>query len=312
MTPKVPFSNKLSRREVIATGGALLTGLCAAPLAQAIQPVVRLSKAPLKLSLAAYSRRRSLPDTRKDPNAVGKMDLFGFIDYASTLGIDAVELTGYFMPYPLTTATLNEMKRRAHIHGLGISGGAIGNNFTHDPASDEGRRQMKYTRTWIDHYSVLGAPVIRVFGGKPVGDVSEAKAVKNIISNLKIACDYAGEKGVILGIENHDFLIDIDRLMPIVDVVESPWFGVNFDSGNIAPTNDPYRELARIAPYTVNAQIKVDIPVNGKKRPADLGRVIGILRKANYRGYITLEYEGEVDPVKAIPKYLAVLRKLIA
>ena len=171
---------------------------------------------------------------------------------------------------------------------------------------------MKYTRTWIDHYSVLGAPVIRVFGGKPVGDVSEAKAFKNIISNLKIACDYAGEKGVILGIENHDFLIDIDRLMPIVDAVESPWFGVNFDSGNIAPTNDPYRELARIAPYTVNAQIKVDIPVNGKKRPADLGRVIGILRKSNYRGYITLEYEGEADPVKAIPKYLAELRKLIA
>ena len=312
MIPNTPFTNKLSRREALTAAGALLTGLCAAPLTQAIQPVVRSSKAPLKLSLAAYSRRRSLPDTRRDPNAVGKIDLLGFIDYASTLGIDAVELTGYFMPHPLTTEVLHEMKRRAHIHGLGISGGAIGNNFTHDPGSDEGRNQMKYTRTWIDRYSILGAPVIRVFGGKPVGNVSEAKAVKNIISNLKIACDYAGEKGVMLGIENHDFLTEIDRLMPIIDAVDSPWFGVNFDSGNIAPTNDPYRELARIAPYTVNAQIKTDIPVNGKKEPADLGRVIGILQKANYRGYITLEYEGEDDPIKAIPRYLATLRRLIA
>ncbi|MDA0348989.1 MAG: sugar phosphate isomerase/epimerase [Verrucomicrobia bacterium] len=311
MTSKIPFSNKLSRREAITAAGALITGLCAAPFAQAMKPVVRTSKAPLKLSLAAYSRRTSLPDTRKDPNAVGEMDMLGFIDYASTLGIDAVELTGYFMPYPLTTAALNEMKRRAHMHGLGISGGAIGNNFTHDPGSDEGRKQMQYTRTWIDHYSILGAPVIRVFGGKPVGDISEAKAVKNIITNLKIACDFAAEKGVILGIENHDFLVEIDRLMPIIEAIDSPWFGVNFDSGNIAPTDDPYRELARIAPYTVNAQIKTEIPINGNKEPSDLGRIIGILRKANYRGYITLEYEGKEDPVKAIPKHLAELRRLI-
>lgn len=302
---------KISRREALIASGTVLAGIWSAPVATAIKPLVRTSTAPLKLSLAAYSMRQFLPDTRRKPDAVGEMDMYGFIDYASTLGLDAVELTGYFMPYPLTDEAIHKLRHRAHMHGLDISGGAIGNNFTHDPGSTEGREQMQHVRKWIDYYSTMGAPVIRVFGGVPVKGVSEDKAVENIISNLGLACDYAGEKGVILGIENHDFLTDVDRLIPIVEAIDSPWFGVNFDSGNIAPTQDPYAKLARIAPYSVNAQIKVDIPVNGNKQPTDLGKVVKILKDANYKGYVTLEYEGKEDPYKAIPEYLKELRQLI-
>ena len=301
----------MNRRQAIAASGSLLAGLAASPLGLAIGPINRKSKAPLRLSLAAYSMRKFLPDTRRDPKAKGKMDMLGFIDYGATLGIDGVELTGYFMPSPLTREAINALKLKAHMHGLDISGGAIGNNFTNPPSSQEGRDQQQHTRYWIDRYSELGAPVIRVFGGKPVSGISEEQAVKNIIANMKIACDYAGEKGVMLGMENHDFLIDIDRMLPIVEAVDSPWFGVNFDSGNIAPTSNPYKELARIAPYSINAQIKVEIPVNGKKEHADLARIINILQNANYRGYIVLEYEGGEDPYKAIPGYLKKLRNLI-
>lgn len=311
MRLKKNSSNHITRRQVISTASALAASVVAAPFASAIKPFARTSSSPLRLSLAAYSMRQFLPDTRRDPDAKGEMDLLGFIDYASTLGIDAVELTGYFMPYPLTRDAKNALKRRAHIHGLDISGGAIGNNFTHDPGSAEGLRQQRDTRAWIDHYADLGTPVIRVFAGKPVKDVSESQAVGNIITNMRLACDYAGEKGVMLAMENHDFLIDIDRMLPIVEAVDSPWFGVNFDSGNIGPTNDPYKELERIAPYSVNAQIKIEIPVNGKKVHANLERIVNILKSSNYRGYVTLEYEGSEDPYAAIPKHLAELRLLI-
>lgn len=310
MMTNTTYSN-VSRRRFLAMTSTALSSIWVAPFAGAMEPLVRSSKAPLKLSLAAYSMRKFLPDTRRDPQAVGEMDLYGFIDYAATLGIDAVELTGYFMPYPLTIAGLNKMKRQAHMHGLDISGGAIGNNFTNDPGSSEGRKQLQHVREWVDHYAVLGAPVIRVFGGKPQKGISEQQAVKNIVSNLGIACDYAGEKGVILAIENHDFLTDVDRLLPIVKAVDSPWFGVNFDSGNIAATSDPYAKLEQLAPYAVNAQVKVDIPIDGKKQPADLGRIVNILKQANYSGYVTLEYEGQEDPIKAIPEYLDELRALI-
>jgi sugar phosphate isomerase/epimerase len=301
----------VSRRQVLAMSSTLVAGMWLSPLARAMAPIARTSNAPLKLSLAAYSMRNFLPDTRKNPKASSEMDMFDFIDYAATLGIDAVELTGYFMPYPLTAAALNKMKRRTHLLGLDISGGAIGNNFTNDPDSDEGREQLHLVRKWIDLYAILGAPVIRVFGGKPQMRVSEKQAVENIISNLTIACNYASARGVILAIENHDFLTDVDRLLPIVQAIDSPWFGVNFDSGNIAKTSDPYAKLEQLAPYAVNAQVKVDIPVDGKRQPADLGRIVNILKEANYAGYVTLEYEGKEDPLKAVPKYLGELRSLI-
>ena len=255
--------------------------------------------------------RKFLPDTRRDPNAKGKIEMLGFIDYSTTSGIDGVELTGYFMPSPQTREAVNELKLRARMHGLDISGGAIGNNFTNAPSSQERREQLKKTRDWIDRFSELGGPVIRVFGGKPKKRASEKKAVQNIIANMKLACDYAVEKGVMLGMENYDFLIDIDRMLPILEAIDSPWFGVNFDSGNIARTSNPYKELARIAPYTISAQIKVEIPVDGSKEHADLARIINLLKNANYRGYIVLKYERGEDPYKAIPGCLKKLRNLI-
>ena len=311
MKTRIPSTRNISRREAIAATGTLVAGLCAAPVVQAMEPLVRTSTSPLKLSLAAYSMRKYLPNTRNNPDATGEMDILEFIDYGATLGIDAVELTSYFFPNPLDTDTINEIKKRAHVHGLDLSGGAIGNNFTHEPGSAAGREHMKYTRAWIDRYALMGVPVIRVFGGVPAKGLSEERAVENIITNLKLACDYAAEKGVILAIENHDFMTDIDRMLPIVKAIDSPWFGVNLDSGNIAPTADPYAQLARIAPYALNAQIKVAIPVNGKHEPADLGRIIRILKDANYSGYIVLEYEGSEEPKEAIPRYLAELRALI-
>ena len=86
---------------------------------------------------------------------------------------------------------------------------------------------------------------------------------------------------------------------------------MNFDSGNFR-TDDPYRDLARIAPYAVNAQIKVKMhtPDRGKAYPADFAKVIRILQNANYRGYVALEFE-EPHPFEEIPKVLQQLRELI-
>ena len=116
---------------------------------------------------------------------------------------------------------------------------------------------------------------------------------------------------MMLAMENHDFTTDIDRYLQIIESVDSPWFGANLDSGNLALTPDPYADLARIAPYAINAQIKVVIPVNGKKEPADLEKLIAILNQANYRGYVVLEYEESADPIREVPRYLHELNKLI-
>jgi sugar phosphate isomerase/epimerase len=41
----------------------------------------------------------------------------------------------------------------------------------------------------------------------------------------------------------------------------------------------------------------------------DYDRIAGIMRKAGYRGFISLEFEGNEDPRTAVPKSLALLRK---
>ena len=113
-----------------------------------------------------------------------------------------------------------------------------------------------------------------------------------------------------LALENHGGITSTpEQMLKIIDQVDdSPWFGVNFDSGNFR-TADPYADLARIAPYAVNAQIKVMISVDGHRQPADFNRLTAILKEADYRGFVALEYEDRDDPFEAIPRHLDVLRK---
>ena len=58
---------------------------------------------------------------------------------------------------------------------------------------------------------------------------------------------------------------------------------MNLDTGNFHGP-DPYAEIAAAAPYAVNVQVKTEIRRMGRsKEPADLARVIGILREAGTR-----------------------------
>jgi sugar phosphate isomerase/epimerase len=153
----------------------------------------------------------------------------------------------------------------------------------------------------------MGAPTIRIFAGNLQKGSTESQARQLTIDAIRQCCDYAGRKGVILALENHGGIVSTaDQLLSIVREIDSEWFGVNWDSGNFR-SEDAYGELEAIAPYAVTAQIKTK--VGGK--PADLARVVKILKDVNYRGWVSLEYEDEEEPKVAVPRYLAELRKLI-
>jgi sugar phosphate isomerase/epimerase len=144
--------------------------------------------------------------------------------------------------------------------------------------------------------------------------LDEEEARKLCISALDECADYAGRKGIFLGLENHGGIVaEPQGLLEIVKAVKSPWLGVNLDTGNFQ-TDDPYADLALCAPYAVNVQVKVEIRRRGqpKNEPADLARVVKLLRAANYQGYLALEYEAAEDPLKAVPRWLKELKELIA
>ena len=293
----------MNRRTLLKSTAALAAG---SPLL-GIDPIERTGKPKLKLSLAAYSFRRQL--TAK-PGTPGAMDMLGFIDWASNQDLDAVEPTSYFFPRKSHQEYLAKLRRRAHLQGVDISSGAIRNVFTL-PDGPELNKWHAHVDTWINHYAAIGCPIIRVFAGKAPKGISEKEAIDNAVRNLEKACERAGRKGIILALENHDFLMDSQRLTTIVERVQSPWFAVNLDSGNFTD-KDPYAAFERSAPYAATVQLKVELRnAQGQKVPADLGRLVKILKAAKYRGYVVLEYEAAEDPYKAVPEYLAQLRDLI-
>jgi sugar phosphate isomerase/epimerase len=164
-------------------------------------------------------------------------------------------------------------------------------------------------RNWIDVSAELGSPAIRIFaGGAPKG-VEDDQARKWVVESIESVCDHAARRGVFLAIENHGGVVaDVEGLLAIVKAVKSDWVAVNLDTGNFRGP-DAYGQIERAAAYSVTCQIKVKLTVDGKREEIDLPRLAGILRRANYRGYVTLEYEEAEDPMTAVPRWLEAIRK---
>ena len=304
-----------SRRAFLAGGlaaGIASTTASAPSNATAADPPGRNGKSHMKLSLAGYSFNRLLPKRpTPEQEKSARMTMDGFIRFCADQDLDGIEPKTYYFPKVVTDEYLVHMKELTFRLGLDISGTAIGNDFC--VAEGKGReKQLADARQWIDHAAVLGAPAIRIFAGRvPKGD-TEAVAIERCVEGINQVLEHAEKRGVFLALENHGGITATPaQMMRIIKGVRnSKFFGVNFDGGNFR-TDDPYRDLEVIAPYAVNAQVKVAVFRGGKKEPADLERVIKILRDADYRGYVVLEYE-EQDPLGEIPGYLKQLRQLIS
>jgi sugar phosphate isomerase/epimerase len=301
----------LSRRDILRrTALALTAGSGAMAISQpalAIPPIGRSRPSHLKLSVAAYSYRQYL--TAKPPS----MDLFDFVNLAADMALDGVEPTSYYFPPDVTPDYLNRLKLHAFKLGLDISGTAVGNNFCLPPGPRRDE-QVELVRKWIDRAAELDAPVIRIFAGTVSRGTSEEQAVDWAIEGIKAVLPYAAAKGIVLALENHGGITATpDQILKLVKAIDAPNFGVNLDTGNFQG-NDPYSQLAQLAPYAFNVQVKTEIHRAGSrsKEEADLARLVGILREARYSGYVVLEYEAAEDPMKAIPRSIKILRQLIA
>lgn len=269
----------------------------------------------MRPSLAAYSFREFLPDWRhpeKTPREPA-MDVLKFIDYCAEHGCAGAELTSYFLPREASPARLREIRRHAFLSGVTISGTSVGNNFARarGPALDA---EIADVKQWIDRAAVLGAPHMRIFAGPVPKGVDLAEAKRNCISAIEQCCAHAGEHGIFLGLENHGGIVaGPEDLLEIVRAIDSPWLGINLDTGNFH-VPDPYAALEMCAPYAVNVQVKLEVRTGAGKpsQPADLPRVVDILRRAKYQGWVVLEYESAEDPWKAVPPALAQLSLLLA
>jgi sugar phosphate isomerase/epimerase len=280
-----------------------MSGAIAPTPCPAVEPIRRTGTAKFKFSLAGYSYRNLL--TGNPP----KLTLEDFLADCAAMGLEGTEPTAYYFPRDVTPEYLRRLKHLAFRLGLDISGTAVGNDFCHPPGPKR-NEQLAMVKRWIEYAEILGAPVIRIFSGSPKAGQSADEAHRLAVEGIEECCEHAGRHGVFLALENHGGLTaTADGMLRLVRDVKSPWFGVNFDSGNFQG-EDPYAELEKIAPYALNVQIKVTVSgPGGKRRKSDYARLKKMLVEAGYRGYIVLEYEEEEDPRIACPRHMDEIRR---
>jgi len=295
---------QLTRRGFLKTGaaalGATAVGLGINPSAGR---AAGYKKHRIKLSLAAYSFRNEFRS--------GELTMEEFIDFCYNLGLDGTELTSYFFESEEDDYLLGLRNKCFHL-GLPVSGTAIGNDFV-TPKAAERREQIQDVKDWIDKAVVLGAPTIRVFGGGGIPDgYTEQDAYDWVIPAMQECVEYAAKKGIVLAIENHGgFPVTSEQVITIIEAVDSPWFGANLDTGNFL--SDWYQQMAEVIPYTVVAQLKVNLrsTVRGGRRLAtDPDRIVRLLENEGYERYLALEYE-EANPFDEIPGWIERLQDLV-
>ncbi len=99
--------------------------------------------------------------------------------------------------------------------------------------------------------------------------------------------------------------------MRVVKKVNSPWLRVTLDTGNFL--ENQYEQFEALAAEAVLVQAKTYYGEGTwYTLDIDYNKVAAILRKHNYRGYLSLEFEGKEDPATAVPKSLAMLRAAFA
>jgi len=248
------------------------------------------------------------------------------IDHAARMGFDGVELLQVQL-LATDNASLQKIKRHAFLNGLALMGFSTHQGFL-SPDKEERKKNYDHTVDCLEQAYRLGIPTMRVNSGrwgtsknfddlmahrgeeKPLDGYTEEDAFPWVIDAYGKLAEEAGKRGVVMGLENHWGLGRTpEGVKRVVDAVDSPWLRVTLDTGNFL--EDPYDRLAQLAPDTVLLQAKTYYG-GGTWYTLDLDypRIAKIMRDANYKGWVSLEFEGKEDPLTAIPKSLALLRKV--
>ncbi len=289
----------------LAAGAALIhlpSGLKAAGAVAVAHGNHRKKQARFRSATCAYSFRKAL--------GAGKMSYDDLVHMAVDLDIDGLDLTVYWFPENLTDDFLLPLRRLAYKNGVDIYSISIRTELTQSSAAGQ-EKEVANLKKWIDVANKLSATHIRVFGGRVPKGATEDQAAGWAAEVLKRGAEYAGKRGVILGLENHGGITArAERIIQIVKKVDSPWVGINLDTGNFR--TDALKQIEMCLPYAVNSQFKTLITgSDGKKQPSDWDLIVGMFAKTGYKGYLAIEYEGKEPAETGFPRYMKKLQAVI-
>jgi L-ribulose-5-phosphate 3-epimerase len=308
---------KLNRRQFIAAGAAAVGA--ASTSAPVLAGPAEKSSIKNRMALASYSIWRFQDGL--------KMQMEDCIELAAEWGFDGLDVLHIQMD-KTDDAYLQQIKRHALINGIDLCGLSIHQGFV-TPDAEKRQKNIDHTIDMIEMAYKLGIPCLRLNTGR-WGVISFRELMKNrgieptldgyteddaypwVIDAIEKILPTAEKCGVLLALENHWGLARTpEGMLRIFNAVDSPWLQLLMDTGNFL--EDPYSKLEMIAPHTAFVQAKTYYG-DGTYYTIDLDydKIAAILKKQNYRGYISLEFEGKENYKTAIPKSLAMLRKAFA
>ena len=253
-----------------------------------------------------------------------KLPIEKCLDLAAEMGFDAFEVLHVQMTDE-SPGYLQMLKRRAFVHGMSLCGFSTHQSFVSPDAATR-QKDIDHTIHCMQLAHEMGIPNMRINTGRwrTTQSFDELMANKGIepnlpgytdddgfgwvISSIEQLIPHAEKYGVLLGLENHWGLgRTAAGVLRIVDAIQSPWLQVTMDTGNFL--ENQYEQLEQLAPKAVFVQAKTYYG-GGTWYTLDIdyARVAQILKQVNYRGFISLEFEGKEDFMTAIPKSLAQLR----
>lgn len=226
------------------------------------------------------------------------------LDFGAANNYDGIELRGIKRELDLTKvpefskeniqSTLQQIKsKNLKIVNLGSSAAM------HFPHGAEREKNLNEAKNFIQLAQQLSCPFVRVFPNVFPGE-DKAATINNIVTALQELGNYAKGTGVTIVMETHGGLVKSEEIANIMQMVNHPGVGLVWDVINMwAVSKEPPAEVyGRLKKYIQHTHIKDLTYVNGKEEYVLLGKgvspifdAIDLLRKNNYKGYYSFEWE---------------------
>jgi sugar phosphate isomerase/epimerase len=290
----------ITRRTFIETCAALAAARQARP---ATAPAMHFPAAPRdRLAVASYPFRNFMD--RPGHPGLKLTDFAAMV--VEKFGIHNIEpLSAHF---PSTEpAYLDELRRaveQAHSHVVNIPASVGASLYDPDPARRD--KAIAGSKKWVDVAVAIGSPSIRVH---IQGARGTSPDVERTAESLRQVAEYGAATNIMINLENDDLVTeDAFFLVKVIDTVASPWLRGLPDFGNSMLKGDEdfnYKAVEAMFRHAYNISHVKDSEVdNGKVVRVSMAKTFGIAKVAGYRGYFSMEWEGQEGPYEGTQKLL--------
>lgn len=202
----------------------------------------------MKPKLAAF------PKCYMDELCVNRtMSLADWIEIGATLGVEGLEFYSGFLEDD--EAFLNKTKALLDKLGLQMPMLCCSPDFT-EPDPDLLEKEVQREKRMIEITAFFGGKYCRVLSGQRRPGLSTDAGIAQVVRVIKDLLPSAEKNGVILSMENHykdgywrysEFAQKMAIFTAIIEQIDSPWLGVNYDPSNtLLAGEDPLEMLNRV------------------------------------------------------------------